>query len=96
MAIWKFKRGQRAKGFAMVEDTVADLVRKTKGFRGNLTLLSIDDPLSGVVITMWRDEESEKAFAEGVFKLASRKLKPFVVGPPDVKHYRVFSAELKH
>jgi len=96
MAIWKFKRGMRRKSFDMLDQTITEATRKGKGFRGNLTLLSIDDPDTGVIITLWANENSLKAYTKGVFQAKANKLKQFVIAPPEVKHYRVFSEELKH
>ncbi len=95
MASWNFKPDKRKGGFALVEDSVSDLIRGTEGFRGRLVLLSHEDPNMGIIITLWNSEESEKAFADRVSKIAIEKLEPFVTGPPEVTHHTVFSAELK-
>ncbi len=96
MAIWKFKRGQRVKGFAILEDSVTAEARKKPGFRGNLTLLSTENSQSGVIITLWSNEASEKIYAEELFEITKKKLKQFVIGQPEIKYYRVFNAELRH
>jgi len=94
MSVWKFKRGMREKGFNMLEQSVADVARKTRGYRGSLTLLSTDDPDSGIIICLWESEDALKASAKGVFQDAVKKLEQFVAAPPDVKNYKVDSAEL--
>ena len=94
MSVWKFKRGMREKGFNMLEESVADAARKTKGYRGSVTLLSTDDPDSGIIITLWESEETLKASGKGVFQDTVKKMEQFVASPPDVKNYKVDGAEL--
>ena len=95
LSTWKFKPEQRKSGFDMLENSVSELVRASEGFRGSLILLSQDNADLGTVITLWNSEELEKAFADGVSKIATEKLEPFVTGPPEVTHHTVFSVELK-
>ena len=95
MSFWKFKHGQLERGFALLDDTLADTTRETKGFRGAITLLSRDDPDTGVVITLWDSEDALKASFEGVFRKSIKSIEQFVTGPPDAKNYRLFSAELR-
>ena len=95
MSFWKFKPGQMERGFTVLDDSLADIARGTKGFRGNLTLLSKDDPDVGVVITIWENEEALEASLGAVFQESIKKIAQFVVSPPEVKNYRVFTAELR-
>jgi heme-degrading monooxygenase HmoA len=95
VSTWRFRPNQRKSGFGMLENSVAELVKGTEGFRGSLVLLSRDDLNLGIIITLWNSEESEEAFANGVSKIVNEKLEPFVIGPPEVTHNTVFSAELK-
>lgn len=78
----------------MLEESVADVARKTRGYKGSITLLSADDPDSGIIITLWESEETLKASGKGVFQDAVKKLEQFVASPPDVKNYKLDSAEL--
>lgn len=95
VATWNFKRSMRIKGFDALEKTVFEATRKTKGFRGSLTLLPVDDLSTGVIITLWENEDSLKTFVKNVFPAKAQALEQYVTGPPKVKLYRVFSAELK-
>lgn len=95
VASWKFKPDQRKRGLDVLANSVAELVRRTEGFRESLILLSRDDANLGIIITLWNNEESEKIFAEDVFKKAVQELEPFVMGPPEVTHHTVYSSELK-
>lgn len=95
MAVWKFRRGMRRKSFDMLDETITGQTRNVKGFRGSLILLSTDNPDTGVIITLWANENSLKAYAKSVFEAMTHSLDQFVTGPPNVKNYRVFSAELK-
>jgi heme-degrading monooxygenase HmoA len=78
----------------MLENSVAELVRRTGGFRGSLILLSRDDANLGIIITLWNSEESEKVYADGVFRITAQNLEPFVTGRPKVTHHTVYSTEL--
>ncbi len=95
MSIWKFKSGKREDGFSMLDQTMVELTRRTTGFRGLLTFLSLKEHDVGIIITLWDNEESLNASSEGIFRSTTQKLEPYVVGPPEVKKYRTFSAELK-
>ena len=95
VASWKFKPDQRKKGFDMLESSVTELVRRTEGLIQSLILLSHDDPNIGIIITLWNSEEAEKIYADGVFKLTTQNLEPFVTGPPEVTHHTVYSSEIK-
>jgi len=95
MSRWNFKPGQLEHGFTLLDDTLADLARETKGFRGAITLLSRDEPDIGVVITLWDSEDALKASFEAVFQQSTKAIERFVVSPPEARNYRVFSAELR-
>jgi heme-degrading monooxygenase HmoA len=79
----------------MLDENISELFRKVKGFHGLVTLLSREDSDIETILTMWENEESLKA-SETIFKDKALKLEPFIIGTPDVKNYRVFSAELRH
>ncbi len=94
VAAWKFKPDQRRR-FEILKKSVPEIVRKSRGFRESLILLSREDPNLGMIVTLWNSDESENAFDNSVFKLATQSLEPFVTGPPEVTHFTVFSYELK-
>ncbi len=96
MSIWTFKKGMREDGFSMLDLTMTELTRKTKGFRGLLTFLSRDNNEKGVIITLWENEEALEDSSAGIFKATIQKLEPYIIGPPQVENYRTFSAELRH
>ncbi len=79
----------------MLDETMVELTRKTKGFRWLLTFLSLENHEAGIIMTLWDNEESLNASSEGIFKATTQRLEPYVVGPPEVKNYRTFSAELR-
>ena len=95
MATWSFKHNMRVKGFDVLEKTVFEATRRTKGFRGNITLLPVGDLDKGVIITLWDNEAALKAFEKNVFPVKMKTLAAFVTGAPRVKVFRVFSAELR-
>ncbi|HVP92794.1 MAG TPA: hypothetical protein VMS94_03530 [Acidobacteriota bacterium] len=96
VASWKFKHEMRLKGFDALEKTITEATRKTKGFRGSMVLLPVGKLDTGVVITIWENENSLKSYSRDVVPRANRPLKKYVIGHPNVKLYRVFSAELKY
>ena len=63
------------------------------GFRGALTLLSTDDPDAALMITLWESEDSLKASSTGTLQDAVGKIKQFLASNPEVKNYKVDSAE---
>jgi len=95
---WKYKRSMREEGIRTLEEYVESIPRTQKGFwggfRGALTLLSIDDPDAAVMITLWESEDDLKASGKGTFQDAVGKIKQFLLAAPDVKNYKLDSAEL--
>jgi len=94
MSIWKFKGGQREAAFNTLERTAAEESRRTRGYRGSLQLLSVEDPDAGIIITLWEDEDALNASAHGLFKGAVQELKQYVAAPPRVEKYKLDGAEM--
>ena len=92
---WLFKEGKRKEIFQELDSTFGDIARQTKGYRGVLSLMDIQDPNRGIVITLWTDEDASKASEGGVFKEAIQKVIDYLQEPPVVEKYRVFTAELR-
>jgi heme-degrading monooxygenase HmoA len=95
MTVWKYKSGQREKAL----DTLDEIMSiGMSGFRGDVILLSTEDPDSEVIITFWDDEEVMKASADQLFKAEGAlaeplaKLEKFLAGPPEITNYKVYSA----
>ncbi len=84
VASWEFKPDQRKSGFELLENSVLELVQGTEGFRGSFILLSRDDANLDII---WKSEKLEKSFADGVSKIATQKLAPFVTDPPKAAHH---------
>ena len=83
VASWEFKPDQRKSGFELLENSVLELVQGMEGFRGSFILLSRDDANLDII---WKSEKLEKSFADGVSKIATQKLAPFVTDPPKAAH----------
>lgn len=95
---WKFKPGQREEGGRTLEEYVESIPRAQKGFwggfRGALTLLSMDDPDTAITITLWESEDYLKVSSTEIFQDAVGKIKQLLVAAPEVKNYKLDSTEL--
>jgi len=94
LSLWKYTSSQREKALDTLEKYYG-VAGRIPGFQGGFTLLSLDDPDSEVLITIWEDEEAMRASAQGLFRDTSRDLERYLAGPPEVKSYRVRSAEVR-
>jgi len=95
---WKYKSGKREEGLKTLNEYVESIPRSQKrfwgGFRGAITLLSTDDPDAALMITLWESEDALKASRSDTFKDAVGKIERFLQAAPDVKNYKLDSAEL--
>jgi len=98
MTVWKYKSGQRERALATLDKIMAT---GTRGFRGDVILLSREDPDSEVILTFWDDEEAMKASAEQIFhpggtlKGPLEELEKYLTSPPEVKDFKVYAARAK-
>ncbi len=101
VSVWTFKKGQREKGLDKLasaepqQQSVSDLARSTKGYRGSLQLLSEDKPDCATIITLWESEKARKNSSKGVFKDAIKEVEPYLESPPDVSNFKLSDAELR-
>jgi quinol monooxygenase YgiN len=93
MTVWKFKPGKRAEAVKIVEDSL-DEIRKNKGFRALITLLSTDDPNGATMIALWDSEETLKASQESIYRKVSGKTIPLAEKPPELKNMEIPTALL--
>jgi quinol monooxygenase YgiN len=93
MTVWKFRPGKRAEAVKIVEDSL-DEIRKNKGFRALVTLLSTDDPNGATVIALWDSEEALQASQETIYRKVSGKTIPLAERPPELKNMEVPTALL--
>jgi quinol monooxygenase YgiN len=91
VTVWKFKPGKRAEAIKVVEDSL-DEIRKNKGFRALLTLLSTDDPNGATVIAVWDSEEALKASQETIYRKVSAKAMALSEKPPELKNMEIPTA----
>jgi heme-degrading monooxygenase HmoA len=94
LSTWSFKKGKREDAFAELDLMLNTLVRDTKGFRGYVSMLSLEDPNASTILTLWQDEESLKASEKGVYSKAINKVQESLEKPPKFGNFRVFSTEL--
>lgn len=95
MTFWRYKNGQRENALETLEKIMAI---EMSGFRGDIILLSTENPNSEVIITFWDSKEtmetsSEQLFhPEGSLKGPLEELGKFLTGPPEVKNFTVHTA----
>ncbi len=98
MTHWTYKSGQREKALETLDEIMAIGM---SGFRGNVILLSEEDPDAEVIITFWEDEAAMRASAEqlfhpeGALKGPLERLEKYLSGPPEVKDFAVYSARVR-
>ncbi|HDR74346.1 MAG TPA: hypothetical protein ENN85_10670 [Methanoculleus sp.] len=98
MTVWKYRSGQREEALETLDKIMAIGMR---GFRGDVILLSEEDPDSEVILTFWDDEDAMEASAEqlyhptGALKEPLEELEKYLTGPPEVKEFRVYSARAR-
>ena len=92
MSLWHFKKGKREEAFVELDHVLNTSVRKSKGFRGYISLRSPDDPTLAKILTMWQDEESREASEKPLFDEATNKVKNILQGYPRIENYKIFSA----
>ncbi len=88
MTIWKFKPGKRAEAVETVEGFMEE-IRKTEGFRGMLTLQSMDDPNTATFIALWDSENTMNASQKGIYQKVSKKLQSIATEPPQLMNQEV-------
>jgi len=88
LTAWKFKPGKRGEAVKIVEESL-DEIRKNKGFRGLVTLLTKSDPNSAMFLALWDSEEDLKASEKGIYAKVSGKAMSLAEGPPELKNLEV-------
>jgi quinol monooxygenase YgiN len=94
MSFWTFKNGKREEGFSELDKILNTLAQDSEGFRGYMSLLSHDNPNTLTILTLWQDEDALNKSEQGVFTLATQKVKDSLENLPRIENYRVFSTEL--
>jgi quinol monooxygenase YgiN len=82
----KFKPGKRDEAIRIIDDAPKEEV---DGFKGILALLSIDDPNSATLISVWDSEESLNASQKSIFQDIMAATENLREGPLDVKNLKV-------
>lgn len=94
MTIWKFKHGNREQGVNALYELLTGLARSEKGFLGSMSLLSQDDENTITTMSIW-ETEGARADSDRFYKKAYETVQESLEGFPEVKKFRVYSAELK-
>jgi heme-degrading monooxygenase HmoA len=94
MTAWKFKSNKREQGINTLYEALTGPARNQKGFLGSITLLSQDDEGTVTTMSIWETEEA-RANSEVFLKKAFETLQESLTDPPEMKKFRVYSAELK-
>ena len=85
---WKWMPGKRAEAVKIVEEHLED-IRKSKGFRGLITMLPSDDPNGAMFMAIWDSQEDLVASQKGVYSMISTKAMPLAEGPPSLKNVEI-------
>ncbi len=100
IAPWKFKKGQREEGIKTLGleelNSIVNIPRGKKDFRGYLIFFHADDPDAAVIITLWDSEESLNKSRKELVPDALREIEKYMENPPDadLNNYKLDSAEL--
>ena len=70
----------------LFESEVMPALRRQKGFKEELTLMSGTDSIG---ISVWEDRNSAESYQESTFPKLLEKLKPVIEGAPRVETYDV-------
>jgi len=76
-----------------IETETIPLLRKQKGFRGEITFLS-SGGTDAVAITFWDTRESADAYAKTAYQDILNHLNQFIEGTPKVQIYEVANSTL--
>ncbi len=82
----KFKSGKREEALKIVDDAPKEDV---EGFKGILALLSVDDPNSATIISVWDSEAALNASQKGIFQDIMKATEHLRDGPPEMKNVKV-------
>ncbi len=88
LAKFFFKTGKREEGFEELDLILNKLVRSAKGFRGYVSMFSVDDDDVAIILTMWEDNESYIETRE-LFSTTISKVASFFEKQPEVEHHRI-------
>ncbi|WP_214083992.1 putative quinol monooxygenase [Methanoculleus sp.] len=94
ITVWKFKSGQREAAIGVLEEAKKQ-ARKIDGYSGHLFLLPSEEPDTEIVVSLWENEEVYQASMQSLLQEVSQNLDKYIVSPPDVMKYTVFSAEVE-
>ena len=85
------KPGQ-ADGFARaIDEKVIPILRKFKGFRDEIAMVSTDGK-EGIGISFWDRQEDADAYDRAAYADVRKALEPFMAGAPDLHKYRMTTA----
>lgn len=82
----KFKPGKRDEALEIIDDAPKERV---EGFKGILALLSVDDPDSATIISVWDSEDTLNASQKGIFQDIMKATENLRDGPMEMKNVMV-------
>ena len=85
---FQLKNGKEKEFTTLFEDEILPMLRKQKGFKDELTLVSKDNALG---ISLWADRASAEAYQTSTYPKVVEKLNPVIVGTPRVETYDVLA-----
>ena len=89
---FQIKNGREKEFANLFENEVVPTLRKQKGFKEELTLVSGSH---GVGISLWEDRASAESYQNATFPRIVEKLSPVIDGSPRVETFDVASSTLR-
>lgn len=89
---FQVKNGRETEFKTLFENEVVPTLRKQKGFKEELTLMSGSH---GVGISLWEDRASAEAYQASTFPRIVEKLNPVIEGAPRIEYYDVATSTLR-
>lgn len=74
------------------DNEVVPLMKKQKGFKGELALL--DEKNHAIGISLWENRESAEQYRTSTYPQVLEKLQPVIKGSPNVETYEVATSTL--
>ncbi len=82
------KPGQADAYTRAMEQKVSPAMRKFRGFRDQIVMVS-EDGKEGCVSSLWDRKEDAEAFAKAGYSDVDKMVEPFLTGAPELRKYNV-------
>ena len=94
ISVWHFKKGKRGEALTELDNILSNLTQQEEGFRGYISMFSLDNENTATILTLWQDQESLNASEKAIFTGKIKKVQELLEGHPQIENFKVFSTEL--